>query len=309
MANPAQTGPQSPGNPTAGHGGGPGVPPPPKIGTPLIVPPPLGGGANITPLQVSTTQANRGQQGTSNPQGGSGPQHTSRWWSLVPFTVATLAVAAYLYLRRDAKTDTTQQSPPTPSPAGETKLSTNLYGNYPVKAIRLTQVQHDEILEWKKAVPVAPARSDLYGNVPNTHANPDKWLETASTINGLLVLTIRVQIEALNGASTNKSPQESNKVATLRKNQDLTRAFHITDTSKWVGPGGYAAVVFVDDIFNELKAPENDQYKKPAANGTHYMKPLANSGWPQRWPEYVIERLDGLVKLHEALLVEQSDNR
>lgn len=304
MASPAPQRPTSPGAPASGtKSGPPSVPPPPTSGTPRVAPPPIGGGARGTAIQISATPANTGQPGAtpSAPQGGS-PQHQpsrSSWLKRAALFAAPIAVGAvYLFLQRGQKADTGQPSTPTT----ETKPNTYPPKTYPLQASLLTQEQRNEILSWKNQVPIAPASGDLYGKVPD----PDKWLEKASKLNSLLVLKIRSQIDALNSASTNKGSLKSDAVDALQKDENLKRAFHITYTSKWVGSGDYPDVAFVRDISNELTEPRNAHYKTPTTNGIRYMKTLTNTEWPQRWPEYVIERLDGLVKLHEALLGQES---
>lgn len=287
MANPAQTGSQFPGSQAGPRGGGGSVMPPPT---------------SNSPIQLSAGQANTQPSGSPSDKQPTGPgQEPSSGWRWLTRTVVLAAPVIFgviYYLSNRSKEEPLQETPPSP-PAKAIKANALPLNDYTVQTSPLTPSQYADISNWTNSAPVAPRPGEMFGNTPNT----EQWLDDASRLNSLLVNKIRSLIEALGKSSSNASG-ESDKVSALRPSHRL--AFEITDTAKWVGSGGYSSTVFFREVSSELAKPENHAYDRPAPHGLLYMKPLANPDWPQRWPEYLIARLESLVQLHKALLIEET---
>jgi hypothetical protein len=172
--------------------------------------------------------------------------------------------------------------------------------NVPLGSFALTPANCEEISRWMKSPPILPAADDLYTKAPNT----SQWLESASSLNTLLVLKIRSQIQALSAGSAIGVSTELQNLNALLLRHPL--AFRIASNSSVDATSPLTATYFYKDITHEFSRGENKDYNHPNIYGIRYAKSTANPNWPRRWPEYLISRLESLVQLHEALLLAQS---
>jgi hypothetical protein len=221
----------------------------------------------------------------------------------MPLVVATGLVVAlgFLFYKRDKENSQEGQASASPPPSPAENNTNNPPKNTNVaQPAPLTPAQYEEISRWKKNPPTVPAPDDLYGRVSNS----DRWLETGSRFNMFLVHTIRAQIEALSDPSLNKNSRGLNRTDAVLQQHPL--AARIAKESKLPEASWLAPAYLSKEITQELSLKGNEEYRFPEISGIRYAKSASNPSWPRRWPEYIITRVDSLVKLHEALLKEQA---